>query len=72
MSIHTKVEGRKKKMVRPFVLTWAETAPESLFWSDRTVFSPTLNGLEIHMVLEADKCESTGTAETADSTHTNL
>jgi hypothetical protein len=72
MSIETLASDRKKELVRPFVLTWAETAPESLFWSDRSVFSPSLNGLDLYMVLENDKCETTGTRDTADSTHSNV
>jgi hypothetical protein len=71
MSVASISEDRRTKSVRPFVLKWAETAPESFLWSHRSVFSPTVNGLDVYMATETDKCETTGTVnETADSTKT--
>jgi hypothetical protein len=65
-------DDQKSKSVRPFVLKWAENAPENFSWSHRSLFSSAVNGLEIYLVLESDKPESTGTGETADSTNTNV
>jgi len=71
MSVEIMAADRKKESVRPFVLKWAETAPESFLWSHRSVFSPTVNGLDVFMATETDKCETTGSQnETADSTKT--
>jgi hypothetical protein len=71
MSAKITVDEHKGDRLRPFVLKWAETAPESLLWSHRSVFSPTVNGLDVYMATETDKCETTGTTnETADSTKT--
>ena len=71
MTTETMAEDRKSRSVRPFVLKWAETAPESFLWSHKSVFSPTVTGLDVFMATETDKCETTGaTNETADSTKT--
>jgi len=72
MSLEQIANDRQTPSVRPFVLKWAETAPESLLWSHRSVFSPSVNGLDVFMAIETDKCETTGNEPggTADSTKT--
>jgi hypothetical protein len=71
MSVNTTVSDKKKQNIRPFVLKWAETAPESFLWSHQSVFCPIVKGLDLFMAVETDKCETTGTNnETADSTKT--
>jgi hypothetical protein len=71
MAVEIVAGDRKTPGVRPFVLKWAETAPESFLWSHQSVFCPTVNGLDVFMAMETDKCETTGTVnETADSTKT--
>jgi hypothetical protein len=71
MAVETIVDDLKTKSIRPFVLKWAETAPESFLWSHRSVFCPVVKGLDVFMAVETDKCETTGIQnETADSTKT--
>jgi hypothetical protein len=71
MSVEILANASKKQSVRPFVLKWAETAPESLLWSHRSVFCPIVKGLDLFMATETDKCETTGNGgDTADSTKT--
>jgi hypothetical protein len=62
----------KSSGVTPFTLKWAESAPESSFWSHRSLFCSAVNGLDIYLAIEGDKPESTGNPETADCTNTNV
>ncbi len=71
MSVEIIANERKREIVRPFVLKWAETAPGSFLWSHRSVFCPIVKGLDVFMAVETDKCETTGpNPENADSTKT--
>jgi hypothetical protein len=55
---------------KPFVLKWAEESPPEQLWSERSVFSAPVNGLDTVTATEADHVETTGQADTADCTHT--
>jgi hypothetical protein len=66
------VDKEKNADVTPFTLKWAESAPESSFWSHRSLFCLAVNGLDIYLATEGDKPESTGNPETADCTNTNV
>jgi hypothetical protein len=72
MAASTITEDQENNSVCPFVLKWAESAPESSFWSHRSLFCSAVNGLDIYLVTEGDKPESTGNPETADCTNTNV
>jgi hypothetical protein len=54
----------------PFSLKWAEQAPAELLWTHRSLFSPTINGLELHQATETDNPETTGPK--SDSTGTQV
>lgn len=72
MTATTIADKGKNSGVTPFTLRWAESAPESSFWSHRSLFCSAVNGLDIYLVTEGDKPESTGNPETADCTNTNV
>ena len=64
------IEEKETTALKPFVLKWAEQAPVELLWSRNSVFSTPVNGLDISMVMVPDYPESTGGADTHDSTST--
>ncbi len=70
MSAQSTVDQGPSTGVRPFVLKWAERAPVALLWSRQSIFSTAVNGLDISMVMETEKPETTGGGDTADTTHT--
>jgi hypothetical protein len=70
MSVKTTSDDRQRGGLSPFVLKWAEETPEGLLWSQKSVFSAPVNGLDIFQVAEPDKPETTGGGDTADTSHT--
>jgi hypothetical protein len=63
--------GKTSRMgLQPFVLRWAEQSPGELLWSERSVFSAPVNGLDISMSSEPEHPETTGPRDMADTTLT--
>jgi hypothetical protein len=56
--------------LKPFALKWAEEAPAQQLWSQRSVFSAPVNGLDIAMVGEPENHETTGGPDMLDTTST--
>jgi len=65
-----KEDSAPQATLEPFVLKWAEEAPADWIWSERSVFSGPVNGLDVSMLMESDHVETTGERDTADSTNT--
>jgi hypothetical protein len=56
--------------LKPFVLKWAEDTPPEQLWSQRSVFSTPVHGLDVAMVGEPENVESTGHVDRSDTTAT--
>ena len=65
------IEEKETTALKPFVLPeMGGTGSLELLWSRNSVFSTPVNGLDISMVMVPDYPESTGGADTHDSTST--
>jgi hypothetical protein len=61
-------EGKTRAALQPFVLRWAEDAPEEMLWSRESVFSPPVRGLDGATLAQCDHLERTLPGDTQDTT----
>ena len=73
MAANQMAESEEAPGLKPFVLKWAENAPEELLGSRRSVFSDAVKGLDLAAAAnEPDRPETTSPNDTLDCTNTNV
>lgn len=73
MPVHKIAEDREPHGLKPFVLKWAESAPDELLGSRRSVFSDGVKGLDLLAAAnEPDRPETTSPNAILDTTNTNV